>query len=173
LIRRRAPLAGAAVVLACAPASASSLRVCVSVEEPPAGVTAPSVAEQMAAGLRQASVAACADAGSTEVRIRGNGERVEVVVRDGVTGKSVTRSYDLRALPPAGRAMAVAIYAEELVVASWAETLVAPKPIPGAERAHDVASQRAGGRSRVDVVAGVGARGAFFTGGLFDAGPAV
>lgn len=46
---------------------------------------------------------------------------VEIEVRDAVTHKRVAREVDLRAIPDDGRELAVAIEADELLRASWAE----------------------------------------------------
>jgi hypothetical protein len=53
-----------------------------------------------------------------------------VDVLDVVTSKRVSRSVDLRSIPPDGRALALALAADELLHASWAElALTHPPPL--------------------------------------------
>ncbi len=47
--------------------------------------------------------------------------RVTIVVRDAVTHKLVSRELDLTAMPADGRPLAIAVAADELLRASWAE----------------------------------------------------
>lgn len=57
---------------------------------------------------------------------------VRIDVRDDVTGKRVVRSVDLRHVPPDGRALGVAVAADELLRASWVELALADRPEPPA-----------------------------------------
>lgn len=55
---------------------------------------------------------------------------IVVEVRDEVTAKRVVREFDLRALPPDGRALAIAASVDELLRASWAELALRTAPAP-------------------------------------------
>ncbi|MAT23768.1 MAG: hypothetical protein CMN31_16685 [Sandaracinus sp.] len=58
---------------------------------------------------------------------------VRIVVRDVVTDKHVWRELPLAEMPPDSRPLAVAIAADELLRASWAELLLADAPPPAEE----------------------------------------
>jgi hypothetical protein len=58
------------------------------------------------------------------------GAAVEIV--DVVTSKRVSREVDLRSIPSDGRALALALAADELLRASWAELALANAPPPAA-----------------------------------------
>jgi hypothetical protein len=82
------------------------------------------------ASLASRRIAACRAEAATPLRsladivITSRGTEsvsVTVEIRDAVTEKRVTREIDLRNLPPDGRAFAIALGADELVWASWAE----------------------------------------------------
>lgn len=61
---------------------------------------------------------------------RQSGKAVLIRVSDTVTGKRVERDVDLAALPLDGRALAVAVAADELLRASWAELALRRRPEP-------------------------------------------
>jgi hypothetical protein len=94
---------------------------------------------------------------------------VDIEVRDAVTKKRVRRDVDLAPIPPDGRELAVAIEADELLRASWAEVAL------DTARARAIEAQRNVVRSVGDVLAparvraggGFGARaaGELYTGG--------
>jgi hypothetical protein len=65
---------------------------------------------------------------STHVNVGCGGERVEIVVDDGLTSKQLRRAIDLRVVPAAARSRLVAVAVSELISASWAELESAPRP---------------------------------------------
>jgi hypothetical protein len=85
---------------------------------------------------------------------------VDIEVRDAVTHKRVRRDVDLAPIPPDGRELAIAIEADELLRASWAEIALDT----ARARAADVRPQVAGSvgqvlaPSRVQAGGGLGAR---------------
>jgi hypothetical protein len=80
---------------------------------------------------------------------------VDIEVRDAVTHKRVRRDVDLALIPPDGRELAIAIEADELLRASWAE--IALDTVRA--RAADVRPQVAGSVSQVLAPARVQAGG--------------
>jgi hypothetical protein len=123
------------------PSGGSWVRVDVR-EAPPA--FARRVLEDLRAGLAASRVDACAeDAARTPplavVRVapsRIKAARYGIDVSDAVTRKRLVRDVDLDRVPPDGRAFAIAVAAEELLRASWAElelrdrTREKPAPLP-------------------------------------------
>ncbi len=86
--------------------------------------------EDLKAGLASRHIETCQEGDGPSkppvaaIRISSNGiESVEVTVeiRDSVTEKRVSRDVDLSSMPIDGRALAIALAADELVWASWAE----------------------------------------------------
>lgn len=59
-----------------------------------------------------------------------DGALVEVEVHDALTAKRVSREVDLAPVPQDGRALTVALIADELLRASWAELALAHAPPP-------------------------------------------
>lgn len=98
------------------------------------------VLADLAAGLRRRDIDACAEGEGPStpplaaVRLtRENAESVTVAVdvRDAVTQKRVGRDLDLGNVPEDGRSFAIALAADELVWASWAELgLKRRRPLP-------------------------------------------
>lgn len=102
------------------------------------------VLEDLRAGLAGSRVGACAeDAARTPplavVRVapsRIKAARYGIDVSDAVTRKRLVRDVDLGRVPPDGRAFAIAVAAEELLRASWAELELRdrkrekPSPLP-------------------------------------------
>jgi hypothetical protein len=64
---------------------------------------------------------------------------VDIEVRDAVTKKRVRREVDLTGIPADGRELAVAIEADELLRASWAEVALDTERARAAERRREVA----------------------------------
>jgi hypothetical protein len=87
------------------------------------------VLEDLRAGLAGSRVGACAEdlAGNPPLAVvrvvpsRARPTRYAIDVSDAVTRKRLVRDVDLARVPPDGRAFAVAVAAEELLRASWAE----------------------------------------------------
>ena len=86
--------------------------------------------EDLKAGLATRHIETCAQGQGPErppvaaiIISSGSSESVQVTVeiRDAVTEKRVSRDVDLSSMPPDGRALAIAVAADELVWASWAE----------------------------------------------------
>lgn len=63
-------------------------------------------------------------------RLPGRRERVAIQVRDMVTGKRVARDVDVSRLPSDSRALAIAVAADELLRASWAELALERRAAP-------------------------------------------
>lgn len=88
------------------------------------------VRSELGAGLRPSNIDVCErEQGAAEEALALLGveltnaeqERYRLDVTDAVTRKRVSRELSLSALPPDGRALALAVAAEELLRASWAE----------------------------------------------------
>jgi hypothetical protein len=111
--------------------------------------------------------------GTTE----GDSVRITVLVKDEVTDKRVARDVDLASIPNDGRPLTVALAADELLRASWAEVnlvgappLVRPVPREVTEAiAIDPDRLPSGARARRFFV-GVGGAAEHFTGGYDQAG---
>jgi hypothetical protein len=76
-------------------------------------------------------------------------DSVQVVldVRDAITHKRVSRTLDLRAIPPDARPLAIAIGTDELLIASWVEVAVTDDdPTLPSEVTHVVSEELARGR---------------------------
>jgi hypothetical protein len=67
---------------------------------------------------------------AVSVRARPDGALIEVEVRDSLTAKRVSRDVDLAAVPEDGRSLTVALVADELLRASWAEIALRRAPPP-------------------------------------------
>jgi hypothetical protein len=67
---------------------------------------------------------------SVTVSARPEGALVEVEVRDSLTAKRVSRDVDLAAVPEDGRSLTLALVADELLRASWAEIALRRAPPP-------------------------------------------
>jgi hypothetical protein len=94
--------------------------------------------EQLAASLDQHEIGLCTagDVPLAEVVVDAateGGGGVRIRVRDIVTKKEVTRMVRVAALPVDGRPLALALAADELLRASWAEILLARAPAPTPE----------------------------------------
>jgi hypothetical protein len=61
---------------------------------------------------------------------RTEGASIVVEVRDRLTAKRVARDVDLTGVPPDGRALTLAVAADELLRASWAELALTSAPAP-------------------------------------------
>jgi hypothetical protein len=160
---------------------------------PSSGVTGADVQKHLAAGLGPAGFRVCSgallDPGGrasdasvvTEVHIeevQGPGVPVRITVTDRVTTKTVQRSFELEAMPGDSRSVALAVYAEELLHASWAELALRNRPRP--QRAppppREVVASVADeleppGPQRFRI--GVGGAAAAYSGGLLLLGPEV
>ncbi len=95
---------------------------------------------------------------------------LDIEVRDAVTAKRVAREVDLAGVPPDGRSVVVALAADELVRASWAELSLPRAPPPALElspRAREAIALATEPPPRA-FGAGLGARagGEWWTGGL-------
>lgn len=86
--------------------------------------------QDLKAGLASRNIETCAQGQGPErspvavivIRAGGNESvQVTVEIRDAVTEKRVSRDVDLASMPSDGRALAIALAADELVWASWAE----------------------------------------------------
>ncbi len=92
--------------------------------------------EQLAASLAQHEIAMCrgGETPIAEVAIEASDAGTATVhVRDAVTRKDVVRLVRTGAIPSDGRPLALAIAADELLRASWAEILLARAPAPPPE----------------------------------------
>ena len=94
---------------------------------------------------------------------------VDIEVRDAVTKKRVRREVDLAGIPADGRELAIAIEADELLRASWAEVALDTERARAAERQREVAGSVAQvlAPARVQSSGALGARaaGEVFLGG--------
>jgi hypothetical protein len=94
---------------------------------------------------------------------------VDIEVRDGVTKKRVRREVDLTGIPADGRELAIAIEADELLRACWAEIALDTARSRGAERpgavAGSVAQVLAPARVQRSTAFGARAAGEVFLGG--------
>jgi hypothetical protein len=102
------------------------------------------------------------------------GIALTVEIDDAITAKRVAREVDLRATPPDGRALALAVEADELLRATWAEVVVREAPasrsvVPPAVSSIVASSIARTSDEHLDVPRGaIGLRGAVerFTGGI-------
>jgi hypothetical protein len=67
---------------------------------------------------------------AVSVNARPDGALIEVEVRDALTAKRVSRDVELGAVPEDGRSLTLAVVAEELLRASWAELALRHAPPP-------------------------------------------
>jgi hypothetical protein len=175
---------GPAVVLRAGAAAACSSAPCAAPRVPHA-----EVARQLAGGLAPSGVRVCVDQGPREGRVaqvevedqRGTGVLVKITLHDDVTTKTLQRSIDLSAIPADSRALAISVYVEELLQASWAELALGKRvylrsrqSAAPAEVRREVAKVMAPARRPREPPrfrASVGAAVAGFHGGLVHAGP--
>jgi hypothetical protein len=97
----------------------------------PEFVSVEEIARRLATGLAPSEIGVCVG----EVPGSGTVAQVDVAAADGatirirvtdlVTSKTLERAIDLSAIPPDSRGVAVALYVEELLQASWAELALA------------------------------------------------
>jgi hypothetical protein len=162
--------------------------------EPLRGLAASDVTAQLRAGLSKRGIDVCAGTAPTSrpedtftatgraapmatlvfSPIDKDGVALSLQVSDAITAKRVLREIDLRTTPPDGRALVVAVEADELLRATWAELAMKDAPAtrtevpPSVRRA--VASSMAGASPGLsDSSRGaIGIRGELerFTGGL-------
>jgi hypothetical protein len=111
------------------------------------------VTRQLRAGLSKRGIDVCTDApepGSSPLPARAPpmatlvfgpvdqlGVALTLEVRDAITAKRVEREVDLRTIPPDGRALVLAVEADELLRATWAELAMKdakPAVVPPAVR---------------------------------------
>jgi hypothetical protein len=118
--------------------TSSAAPPCVSVAAAPGVLDAAArarIVEQLGAALAQHRMDVCAGGAASiaDVVVEPAGRAgvaIKIHVRDAVTQKEIARDVDLRRLPADGRALAVALAADELLRASWAEIALAPPPAP-------------------------------------------
>jgi hypothetical protein len=67
-----------------------------------------------------------------QVMLRSESVTLDIEVRDALTAKRVARNVDLSTLPADGRPLAIALAADELLRASWAELALRTAPPPAA-----------------------------------------
>jgi hypothetical protein len=135
---------GAFLSAALTAASASGeLTPCASsgrphVEVSGAGTDIEKVASLLRAELAARNIDVCAPSdgpsipsiAAVSVSARPDGALIEVEVRDALTAKRVSRDVDLAAVPEDGRSLTVALVADELLRASWAEIALRHAPPP-------------------------------------------
>jgi len=84
-------------------------------------------------GMRRRGLAVCPDGSTPASRVgrlqidARNLPEVRITMVDDITDKEVSRRLDLSDLPPDGHSLAIAIAAEELARASWAELALRPR----------------------------------------------
>jgi hypothetical protein len=144
------------------------------------------VARQLEAGFSGADVAVCVDAGSAvkpgdpvaQVEVTTDRASLRVRIRDGITRKTLERELQFGALPPDSRAVALALFVEELLHASWSElalkgrierTGTSPRVAAAVRREVDELLQPAAAVPRVQI--SLGAAAAHFSSGLTQLGP--
>jgi hypothetical protein len=138
-------------LLAALPCAAQQSR-CVASDRPRvdvsgAGADVDEVATLLRAELEPRSIEVCGpgsppggpSVAMVSVTARPDGALIDVEVRDALTAKRVARDVDLAAIPADGRSLTLAVVAEELLRASWAELALrhAPppaRPVPAAVR---------------------------------------
>jgi hypothetical protein len=134
---------GEAEASACPPPGKPGPWVRVAVEGDAAGpIHARAIARLLGAELAARGIVACdepsvgapAPIAQVVVHAPESGQQVTVAVdvRDAVTAKSVQRDVELASVPPDGRALTVALAADELLRASWAELAMRAAPPPRA-----------------------------------------
>jgi hypothetical protein len=91
--------------------------------------------EQLSASLKQHDIATCSGGEQplAEVVFEASEREVAITIRDAVTRKVVMRNVRLAPIPHDGRPLALAVAADELLRASWAEILLARAPAPPPE----------------------------------------
>jgi hypothetical protein len=116
-----------------------SARPWIRVRIGPAEPLGDDVVAQLRAELSARGIDAClepATARSPETAtlliaaVRDGAPRYTIEVGDALTGKRVDREVDLSRTPPDGRALALAVSADELLRATWAELAVQDAPQP-------------------------------------------
>jgi hypothetical protein len=121
-----------ALALALEPCTGGQTEVALEFE----GAWAPLLREQVVAdlraGLRDHSIRLCGSEAAQSPPLASlrlwfdaaRGDKVHLRVQDHVTKKTVTREVDLSRLPQDGEGFAVALAADELIYASWAELML-------------------------------------------------
>ncbi len=106
----------------------------------PEGINVAEVLRHVRAELAMRHIDVCTEASgsppSATVRIATiatEGVEIAIDVRDAVTNKRLSRTLDLRTLPPDARFLAIAVATDELLRASWIELALRP-PAPEAPR---------------------------------------
>jgi hypothetical protein len=100
------------------------------------GADVAAVAPLLRAQLASRNIDLCPGDGSDaaiaaiSVTARPDGATIDVDVRDRLTAKRVSRDVDLSSVPPDGRSLTLAVVADELLRASWAELALASSPPP-------------------------------------------
>jgi hypothetical protein len=162
--------------------------------EPLRGLAASDVTAQLRAGLSKRGIDVCtgtAPASRAEDTVAApgraapmatlvfspidkDGVALSVEVRDAITAKRVGREIDLHTTPPDGRALVLAVEADELLRATWAELAMKDAPptrtdVPPSVRRAVASSMTGAAGSHSDLSRGaIGPRGTVerFTGGL-------
>lgn len=99
------------------------------------------VTVELRAALEAQELELCLTAERAVARVRlerTDDRRVLIAIGDAVTGKRVERALDVSSFPPETRSLAVAIAADELLRASWAELLLVDAPPPAIEPPREV-----------------------------------
>jgi hypothetical protein len=105
-----------------------------------AGTASPEVVSLLRAELAARQIELCSEgddhrAGAIATIVltpRAEGASIVVEVRDQLTAKRTARDLDLTGVPPDGRALTLAVAADELLRASWAELALTNAPAPAA-----------------------------------------
>jgi hypothetical protein len=103
-----------------------------------AGTASPEVVSLLRAELAARQIELCSEGNdhragaiaTIELSPRAEGASIVVEVRDRLTAKRVSRDLDLTGVPPDGRALTLAVAADELLRASWAELALTNAPAP-------------------------------------------
>jgi hypothetical protein len=103
-----------------------------------AGTASPEVVSLLRAELAARRIELCSEGNdhragaiaTIELSPRAEGASIVVEVRDRLTAKRVSRDLDLTGVPPDGRALTLAVAADELLRASWAELALTNVPAP-------------------------------------------
>jgi hypothetical protein len=105
-------------------------------ESPPGGIDTAAIQERLRAELRARAITLCSRPPEVPVQpplavvrlspasVSPTSVKLDIEVRDAVTAKRVGREIDLTSVPPDGRSAVVALAADELLRASWAELAI-------------------------------------------------
>jgi hypothetical protein len=144
------------------------------------------IARHLGAGLARVGVAVCVGAGpeqrqvaAMEVDLSPGGEALHIRMQDAITTKTLARAIDLGEIPPDSRALAVALYIEELLSVSWAEVPLQrriylrehPAQPPPAEPPPERAAAQSASAPPRRVRLALGLAAARFAGGVTQLGP--